>query len=253
MLLAKPGELVFSSDFEQDAHQWNILAGCQRSSEMARTGTNALFCQDGSSSLVSRYPVSELGLLEFWVKPQSAFASYRINILTSSSVALDAQWQQVGLIEAPAGTEAYMAHRVSIDDPGRKYLRLDIETLHGGLALDDVTLERILLDTALQKNEQKIISGILDKLQTNKNYELQSESFRTIGKNYAAQLESQRQYLEYANAIYSTITFALASSERNKMSNPMAYCLISYYSGRHQKSGFAFTASPAQFNGETFW
>lgn len=221
--LAKPGELVFSSDFEQDAHQWNILAGCQRSSEMARTGTNALFCQDGSSSLVSRYPVSELGLLEFWVKPQSAFASYRINILTSSSVALDAQWQQVGLIEAPAGTEAYMAHRVSIDDPGRKYLRLDIETLHGGLALDDVTLERILLDTALQKNEQKIISGILDKLQTNKNYELQSESFRTIGKNYAAQLESQRQYLEYANAIYSTITFALASSERNKMSNPMAY------------------------------
>jgi hypothetical protein len=220
---AKPGELVFSSDFEQDAHQWNILTGCQRSSEMARTGVSALFCQDGSSSLVSRYPVSELGLLEFWVKPQSAFASYRINILTSSSVSLDAQWQQVGLIEAPAGTDAYMAHRVSIDDPGRKYLRLDIETLHGGLALDDVTLDRILLDTALQKNEQKIISGILDKLQTNKNYELQSESFRTIGKNYAAQLESQRQYLEYANAIYSTITFALASSERNKMSNPMAY------------------------------
>ncbi len=88
-----------------------------------------------------------------------------------------------------------MAHRVSIDDPGRKYLRLDIETLHGGVALDDVALDRILLDTALQKNEQKIISGILDKLQTNKNYELQSESFRTIGKNYAAQLESQRQYL----------------------------------------------------------
>ena len=35
--------------------------------------------------------------------------------------------------------------------------------------------------------------------------------------------DSQRQYLEYANAIYSSITFVLASSERNKMSNPMAY------------------------------
>ena len=52
---------------------------------------------------------------------------------------------------------------------------------------------------------------------------MQAESFRTLGKNYAAQLESQRQYLEYANAIYSSITFVLASSERNKMSNPMAY------------------------------
>ena len=73
--------------------------------------------------------------------------------------------------------------------------------------IDDVVVDRILLDTALQKNEQKIISGILDQLKQNRNYEVQAESFRTLGKNYAAQLESQRQYLEYANAIYSSITF----------------------------------------------
>ena len=95
--------------------------------------------------------------------------------------------------------------------------------MNGDLALDDISLDRILLDTALQKNEQKIISGILDQLKTNRNYEVQAESFRALGKNYAAQLESQRQYLEYANAIYSSITFVLASSERTKMSNPMAY------------------------------
>ncbi len=221
--LANPLSTVFSSDFETNNQSFHILSGCQISREVARSGQSGLLCERGNASLISRHPVSELGLLELWVKPISAQTSYRINILTSASVKLDSQWQQVGLIENAAGNTDYLAHRFSIDDPGRKFIRIDIEAVNGQLALDDFTLDRILLDTALQKNEQKIISGILDQLKTNKNYEVQAESFRALGKNYAAQLESQRQYLEYANAIYSSITFVLASSERNKMSNPMAY------------------------------
>jgi hypothetical protein len=220
---ANPQSAVFSSDFETNNQPFNILSGCQISREVARSGQGGLLCERGNASLISRYPVSELGLLELWVKPLSNQTSYRINILTSASVRVDSQWQQVGLIENAAGTTDYLAHRISIDDPGRKFIRIDIESVNGPLALDDFTLDRILLDTALQKNEQKIISGILDQLKTNKNYDVQAESFRALGKNYAAQLESQRQYLEYANAIYSSITFVLASSERNKMSNPMAY------------------------------
>lgn len=221
--LANPQSAVFSGDFESNNQPFNILSGCQISREVARSGNGGLLCDRGNGSLISRYPVSELGLLELWVKPLSNQTSYRINILTSASVRVDSQWQQVGLIENAAGTTDYLAHRISIDDPGRKFIRIDIEAVNGPLALDDFSLDRILLDTALQKNEQKIISGILDQLKTNKNYEVQAESFRALGKNYAAQLESQRQYLEYANAIYSSITFVLASSERNKMSNPMAY------------------------------
>ncbi|MFN6971526.1 MAG: hypothetical protein ACK4NN_11710 [Rheinheimera sp.] len=221
--VANPQSAVFSSDFETNNQPLNILSGCQMSREVARSGQGGLLCERGNASLISRYPVSELGLLELWVKPISNQTSYRINILTSASVRVDSQWQQVGLIENAAGTTDYLAHRISIDDPGRKFIRIDIESINGQLALDDVVIDRILLDTALQKNEQKIISGILDQLKTNKNYEVQAESFRALGKNYAAQLESQRQYLEYANAIYSSITFVLASSERNKMSNPMAY------------------------------
>lgn len=219
---AKAAEVVFSSDFEQQ-QSFNILSGCQISTEIARTGNKALLCAQGHSSLVTRQPVAEPGLLEFWLKPQQQNTSYRIHILTSASMQLGSEWQQVGLIESLASSADYLTHRISIDDPGRKYIRLDIEAVNGDVALDDVSIDRILLDTALQKNEQKIIGGILEQLKQNKNYEVQVESFRTLGKNYASQLESQRQYLEYANAIYSSITFVLASSERNKMSNPMAY------------------------------
>jgi hypothetical protein len=80
----------------------------------------------------------------------------------------------------------------------------------GILDLDDVMVERILLATALQKNEQRIVSGILDKLREDQNIALQAESFRTLGVNYAAQLDLQRQYLEYANALHSGIALALA-------------------------------------------
>lgn len=222
---ANSTELVFASDFEGDrlAQPWSWLMGCQFEGAEPRSGESALLCAEGNSSIVSKYPVSETGLLEFWIKPQNPQTQYRINVLTSPALKLDTQWQHVALIDVMPNSTEYLAHRVSIDDPSRQYIRLDIEAIHGPVSLDDLSLGKISLDIALQKNEQKIIGGILDKLKQDKNYEVQSESFRTLGKNYAAQLESQRQYLEYANAIYSSITFVLATSERNKMSNPMGY------------------------------
>ncbi|BDA61453.1 hypothetical protein HG547_03555 [Shewanella sp. DNRA4] len=222
---AKDNELVFASDFEGNrlSQPWSWIMGCQFEGAEPHSGESALLCAEGNSSIVSKYPVSEAGLLEFWVKTQNIQTQYRINVLTSPVLKLDAQWQHVALIDVTPGTNEYLAHRVSIDDPSRQYVRLDIEAINGPISLDDLTLDKIRLDIALQKNEQKIIGGILDKLKEDKNYEVQAESFRTLGKNYAAQLESQRQYLEYSNAIYSSITFVLATSERNKMSNPLGY------------------------------
>lgn len=222
---AKDNELVFASDFEGNrlSQPWSWLMGCQFDGAEPHSGESALLCAEGSSSIVSKYPVSEAGLLAFWVKTQNSQTQYRINVLTSPVLKLDAPWQNVALIDVTPGTTEYLAHRVSIDDPSRQYIRLDIEAINGPISVDDLTLDKIRLDIALQKNEQKIIGGILDKLKADKNYEVQAESFRTLGKNYAVQLESQRQYLEYSNAIYSSITFVLATSERNKMSNPLGY------------------------------
>lgn len=49
----------------------------------------------------------------------------------------------------------YHAKRVSVDDPGKKYVRLDIETVGGTLNIDDISVDRILLSTALQKISSK--------------------------------------------------------------------------------------------------
>ena len=223
-VLARPAGTVFNSDFEQSGlSQWRTLGDCQLTSEQPRSGQGALRCASGSHTLFSRDALSEQGLLELWVLPESELTSYRIQVLVSDRSTLYSAWQPVAVIEHQSGSSGYKAHRVSVDDPGRKFLRLDIEAQHGFVQLDDLQIERILLATALTKNEQRIISGILDKLRRDQNIELQAESFRSLGSNYAAQLEVQRQYLEYANALHSGISLVLASSERNKMSNPMAY------------------------------
>jgi hypothetical protein len=221
---AQAANVVFSDGFENgDGERWRQLGDCKALLALPRSGELALRCKAGNSVLFSKDAISEMGILELWVKPETDTTSYRIHVLLSDLPSVNALWQPVALIEHNGGEVNYKAHRVSIDDPARRYLRLDIEATNGGIDLDDVQIDRILLATALQKNEQRIVSGILDKLRQDQNIALQAESFRTLGVNYAAQIDLQRQYLEYANALHSGIALALASSERNKMANPLAY------------------------------
>ncbi|WP_273020941.1 hypothetical protein [Rheinheimera sp.] len=215
---------VLQDGFEQGSEQyWRQLGDCRALLGTPRSGELALRCKPGSSVLFSNQPLSEMGVLELWVRPESDITSYRIQVLVSDLPSVNALWQPVALIEYNGGEQGYKAHRVSVDDPAKRYLRLDIEAVNGIIDIDDLQIERILLATALQKNEQRIVSGILDKLRQDQNVALQAESFRTLGVNYAAQLDMQRQYLEYANALYAGNALVLASGERNRMANPMAY------------------------------
>jgi hypothetical protein len=221
---AQPFSVVLQDGFEQgDEQLWRQLGDCRALLGVPHSGELALRCKAGNSVLFSKQPLSEMGVLELWVKPETTATSYRIHVLLSDLPSVNAIWQPVALIEHNGAEQGYKAHRVSIDDPAKRYLRLDIEAINGLIDIDDIQIERILLATALHKNEQRIVSGILDKLRQDQNIELQAESFRTLGVNYAAQLEIQRQYLEYASALHSGIALALAGSERNKMANPMAY------------------------------
>lgn len=221
---AKVTSVVFTEGFERsDGEAWRQLGDCRALAEVPRSGELALHCFVGNSVLFSKEAVSEMGVLELWVKPETATTAYRIVVMVADLPSVNALWQPVASIEHSGGDMNYQAHRLSIDDPGKRYLRLDIETMNGNIVIDDLQVERILLATALQKNEQQIVSGILETLREDQNIPLQAESFRTLGVNYAAQLDLQRQYLEYASALHSGIALALAGSERNKMANPMAY------------------------------
>lgn len=208
---------------ERDARAWAVMYGAEITADQGRTGAGALHVNATEASIRTRESLSEQGLLELWIKTSSPATQYRINVLVASSQNDDAGWIQVGQISGSNDATDYHAKRISIDDPAKRYLRLDIEAENGELWIDDVRIEKILLDTALQKNQQKIISEVLDKLRDNKNYQLQADELRTLGKHYAEQIDVQRQYLEYANGIYSSITLVLATSERGKMANPLAY------------------------------
>ncbi|MDP5134366.1 hypothetical protein ORJ04_00195 [Rheinheimera baltica] len=224
MAAAQSFSVVLHEDFEQSSEQhWQQLGDCQTVFAVPRSGATALRCKPGINVLFSKVALGEMGVLELWVKPETDATAYRIQVLVSDLPSINALWQPVALIEHSGGEQGYKAHRVSIDDPAKRFLRLDIEAINGQIDIDDIQLERILLATALQKNEQRIVSGILDKLRQDQNIDLQAESFRTLGVNYALQLELQRQHLEYANALYSGNALVLAGSERNRMANPMAY------------------------------
>lgn len=214
----------YRADFEQ-ANQaaWSLLLGCAPRGAVPRNGDSALRCEIGSSAFITKQALAELGVLELWVRPENEFTSYKIAVSTSESVKLDSVWTPVSLIEQSPETPSYRAHRIAIDDVSAKFVRLDIDAYNGSVFIDDIKIDQIALAVALQKNEQKIVSNLLEQLQQDKQQAVQAESIRALASSYLAQLESQRQYLEYANGIYASITFVLATGERNKMANPLGY------------------------------
>lgn len=223
--MAQQKSVIFKNGFETDADnkKWAFLYGAKVVNEQARNSNSALQIEQGEASIRSRVNLSEQGTLEFWIKTTSPATQYKVNVMVAPTQNSDTGWVQVGQILGSNDSTEYHAKRISIDDPGKKYLRLDFEITNGQVWVDDVSVEKILLDTALQKNQEKVIAEVLGKLRDDKNYQVQADALRTLGKNYAAQIDVQRQYLEYANGIYSSVTLVLATSERGKMANPLGY------------------------------
>lgn len=223
--MAQQKSVIFKNGFdsETDTKKLALLYGAKVVNEQVRNGTSALQIDEGEASVRSRVNLSEQGTLELWLKTSSPATQYKITVLVATSQNTDTGWVQVGQVTGSNASTEYHAKRISIDDPGKKYLRLDFEVTNGQVWIDDLSVEKILLDTALQKNQEKVIAEVLGKLRDDKNYQVQAEALRTLGKNYAAQIDVQRQYLEYANGIYSSVTLVLATSERGKMANPLGY------------------------------
>lgn len=223
--MAQQKSVIFKNGFDSEAEtkKLALLYGAKVVNEQVRNGTSALQIDEGEASVRSRVNLSEQGTLELWIKTSSPATQYKITVLVATSQNTDTGWVQVGQVTGSNASTEYHAKRISIDDPGKKYLRLDFEVTNGQVWIDDLSVEKILLDTALQKNQEKVIAEVLGKLRDDKNYQVQAEALRTLGKNYAAQIDVQRQYLEYANGIYSSVTLVLATSERGKMANPLGY------------------------------
>jgi hypothetical protein len=221
-VFAQDRQSNFFSDFESESQKWALVYGAELSAGDAHSGSSSIKIES-EASVRTKTAIAEAGTLELWVRASAPVTSYKIKVLVNTSLSNDAGWTQVGLIEATNGDTEYHAKRISIDDSGKKFVRLDVEAINGIIQLDDINLDKILLSTALQKNQQAVMDELLAKLHEDNTYQMQVDALRTLGNTYTSQLEVQRQYIEYANGIYSTTSLVLATSERSKMANPLAY------------------------------
>ncbi|RYZ98306.1 MAG: hypothetical protein EOO68_14005, partial [Moraxellaceae bacterium] len=226
-VFAEEKQSIFSSDFEGDSPKWSLVYGAEVNTGSAHSGTNSIKIES-EASIRTKSPVTESGTMELWVRTSAPVTNYKIKVLVNSTLSNDAGWTQVGMVEGNNNDTEYHAKRVSVDDSGKKYLRLDIEAVNGTVDIDDISVNRILLSTALQKNQQVVLDEVLAKLRDDQSYQLQTDALKTLGKNYTSQIEVQRQYIEYGNGIYSTISLVLATSERSKMANPLGYATFKH-------------------------
>ena len=212
----------FSSDFEGESQKWALVYGAELDTANAHSGTNSIKVEN-EASIRTKGMVAESGTMEIWLRTSTLVTNYKIKVLVNSSLSNDAGWVQVGTLEGTHPNTDYHAKRVSVDDPGKKYIRLDIESVGGILNIDDISVDRILLSTALQKNQQQVFDEVMGKLRDDQSYQVQTDALKKLGETYTSQIEIQRQYIEYSNGIYSTISLVLATSERSKMANPLGY------------------------------
>lgn len=218
---------VFVSDFDNEASKWALVYGADIETGQAHSADKSIKIEN-EASLRTKMMVAEAGTMEVWLRTSTPVTNYKIKVLVNSSLSNDAGWVQAGLLEGTNNDTEYHAKRISVDDPGKKYIRLDVETVGGVLNIDDISVDRILLSTALQKNQQQVFDEVMGKLRDDQSYQVQTDALKKLGETYTAQIETQRQYIEYSNGIYSTISLVLATSERSKMANPLGYATFKH-------------------------
>ncbi|RYG44752.1 MAG: hypothetical protein EOO01_18920, partial [Chitinophagaceae bacterium] len=220
--LASAEEIVFLSDFESETQSWLLPSEAVIDMGNAKSGNNSVKVENRASIRTSN-PVTESGALELWVRTSSPATQYTINVLINPSFADDGGWTQVATIEGNNGDTDYHARRVSIEDIGQVYIRLDVETANGAVYLDDIKVGRISLASALQKNRQNTMQEALTKWREHQGYNQQSIALKTLSTHYTAQIEQQRQLILNSDKLYSTLSLLIGDSSRNKMANPLMY------------------------------
>jgi len=226
-VFAEDKSSVFFSDFDGESPKWALMYGAEMDTGQAHSGDKSIKIEN-EASIRTKAMVAEAGTMEIWLRSSTPVTNYKIKVFVNTSLSNDSGWVQVGNLEGTNNDTEYHAKRVSVDDPGKKYIRLDVETVGGLLEIDDITIDRILLSTALQKNQQQVFDEVMGKLRDDQSYQVQTEALKKLGDTYTSQIEIQRQYIEYANGIYSTISLVLATSERSKMANPLGYATFKH-------------------------
>jgi hypothetical protein len=218
-------QTVFESTFEGELKNqpWTLLYGASLESAEGRNNSGAVKCAQGGSTLISKQPINEQGVLELWVKPASTDTAYEIKLFTRAKDSDESAWAQVGIIQSEKNEPEFSAKRVSIDEAGSHYLKLEINVPNGSIALDDISIDKVALAIALRKSQLETQKALQEQFSKDENAKVLAESIVKLGESYVSQIELQRRYLESSAGITATLQLALATSQRNQMANPLAY------------------------------
>jgi hypothetical protein len=216
-------ETVFACGFESKADCLTLVYGASLAPGEGRDGGTAIRADEGEASLRSQTRVAEAGDLDLWIRTSGPQTRYALTVLAGESQNKDSGWVPVARFSGSNEGSEYRARRLSVDDAGEKFLRIDIETEGGTLLIDDVSIQRILLDKALGRQQEKILGNVMEKLRDDRSYQVQADELRALGKTYIDQIDAQRQYLAYANGLFASVTLAQATAERGRMANPLGY------------------------------
>ncbi len=216
---------VFESTFEGELKNqpWTLLYGASLESDGGRNGGGYLKCAEGGSTLISKQPINELGVLELWIKPATADTHYEITFWTRAKEQDENHWVQAGTVESSKNEPEFAAKRVSIDEAGNNYLKIEINVTSGSLAIDDISGDKIALAIALRKSQLETQKTLQEQFSKDENAKALSDSVLKLGESYVSQIDLQRRYLESSASITATLQLALATSQRNQMANPLAY------------------------------
>lgn len=216
---------VFEANFDGDAKTipFTLLYGASIEANDGRANSAYLKCAQGGSTLISKQPLNEMGVLELWVKPTAPDTHYEMTFYVRAKDKDENSWVKIGAIESEKNDADYTAKRVSIDEAGSNYLKIEINVSSGSIAIDDIAIDKIGLAVALRKSQLETQKSLQEQFSKNEDAKILTESIVRLGEAYISQIELQRRYLESSAGITATLQLALATSQRNQMANPLAY------------------------------
>ena len=94
-----------------------------------------------------------MGVLELWVKPTAPDTHYEMTFYVRAKDKDENSWVKIGAIDSEKNDADYTAKRVSIDEAGSNYLKIEINVSSGSIAIDDIAIDKIGLAVALRKSQ----------------------------------------------------------------------------------------------------
>ncbi|HMW73851.1 MAG TPA: hypothetical protein PKD17_18635, partial [Cellvibrionaceae bacterium] len=102
---------VFETNFDGDGKNipFTLLYGASIEANDGRGNSAYLKCAQGGSTLISKQPINEMGVLELWVKPTAPDTHYEMTFYVRAKDKDENSWVKIGAIDSEKNDAEYTA------------------------------------------------------------------------------------------------------------------------------------------------